>query len=902
LRACHGLAPAGAQAKYPAAFDDELEELRAMCLKDVQQKRAANRANIILMPEGDSIRLSGRDDMRTPLSQHVGVSLVARIWDISNIDVSATTFDVKFHLFISWYDPSAVGVKEGVLKPLKSGAEGWTNSGDRRIIVVPEVVIRNAVNIMVEDKAKAKVVDSSNGMCSCRAQYQARIRAEYDLRTFPFDCQLLEVSLGLECGSCDIRVEEGVSEITDQPMNLENWRLSEYAVGRAEGDAPSRVSMFLLVEREVRYYIFSVLLILCVTSYMTFAFYLLDAEKLGDRFVDLLKVALAQTSYKFSIEARLPKVADWTALDVYVVSCQVLFLLIAISFVIVWVFVVKLSSCVGTDVQPFMCFGLLITWTAWNIWWICHGNVMRRQMLNKTNAAIPERLPRPSETVRDSVLARVSRTTISSPSSVSVVPALVSVAFRIWLIRNIDPIAGTFECKFRVFLEWLDEDARGLVKGKKCNIPVPDITIANALTSKVLDKSSAPEVVDPQTGHLATQILYQAKLQLDQAVVHFPFDCQWLAITLSLCEGAGDRRFLFQYCEIDGQLKFDEWTVLPEPAFSVLARHQTVSIQDTVMCGVLVRRCPRYYVVNIMAMMCLLTLLTFSIYFMDVTLFWERAEVFLGIYPLVVVFKLSAQGKLPKVNYSTKFDRYASDCQFLFHIIIAQCVIFALIIKLPVWFAVACDADGTDDVQWAVTLRGVELYFLTFLLFCWACRNVQFCIRAWGAFHLEPVEALDTRVLVRLQDQAFVNEHHCKEPCPGFDPARNYSSTQSDATNVSQVSQASEDAILRAVSHRCTIETPKSLAEASKIRNRLSSSRSSSRPSSRCTWGTTRASVEGVPRKRSWSVGDASSVSSRSERTLSRSSDHTVSEPSPTASGVYSPPNSPAVAKATLTK
>ena len=71
---------------------------------------------------------------------------------------------------------------------------------------------------------------------------------------------------------------------------------------------------------------------------------------------------------------------------------------------------------------------------------------------------------------------------------------VISIAFRIWLIRNVDLVKATFECKFRVFLEtrqhrasldvaslvghslrwelqsaqeWLDESAVGLEKGKK---------------------------------------------------------------------------------------------------------------------------------------------------------------------------------------------------------------------------------------------------------------------------------------------------------------------------------------------------------------------------------------------------------------------------------------------------
>lgn len=56
----------------------------------------------------------------------------------------------------------------------------------------------------------------------------------------------------------------------------------------------------------------------------------------------------------------------------------------------------------------------------------------------------------------------------------------------------------------------------------------------NAVQAEILDRSSAPEVVNPQTGHVAVQILFRATMRMDQQVRHFPFDCQWLAITVSL--------------------------------------------------------------------------------------------------------------------------------------------------------------------------------------------------------------------------------------------------------------------------------------------------------------------------------------------------------------------------------
>ncbi|CAJ1333676.1 unnamed protein product, partial [Effrenium voratum] len=110
-----------------------------------------------------------------------------------------------------------------------------------------------------------------------------------------------------------------------------------------------------------------------------------------------------------------------------------------------------------------------------------------------------------------------------------------------------------------------------------------------------------------------------------------------------------------------------------------------------VMCGLLIRRASRYYVVNIMLMLGLISSIAFAIYTVHVSLFWERAEVFLGIFPLIVIFKMSAQAKLPRVGYSTKFDAFATACQMLFLVIVMGCMAASFISNLPHWLK-PCDS------------------------------------------------------------------------------------------------------------------------------------------------------------------------------------------------------------------
>ena len=49
---------------------------------------------------------------------------------------------------------------------------------------------------------------------------------------------------------------------------------------------------------------------------------------------------------------------------------------------------------------------------------------------------------------------------------------VISIAFRIWLIRNVDLVKATFECKFRVFLDTRQHPER-LMLHRLLAIPCP---------------------------------------------------------------------------------------------------------------------------------------------------------------------------------------------------------------------------------------------------------------------------------------------------------------------------------------------------------------------------------------------------------------------------------------------
>ena len=124
----------------------------------------------------------------------------------------------------------------------------------------------------------------------------------------------------------------------------------------------------------------------------------------------------------------------------------------------------------------------------------------------------------------------------------------------------------------------------------------------------------------------------------------FPFDSQWLEIELGM-HSHDDRHCCFFYrgCEVDREITLDEWHI-----HSTFAEAATVEGLARIGFGVLVQRISRYYVVNVMTILFCISSLTFSLFVVDVTAFFDRAKVYMTILVTQVILKLSI-GNMKKI-------------------------------------------------------------------------------------------------------------------------------------------------------------------------------------------------------------------------------------------------------------
>lgn len=140
-----------------------------------------------------------------------------------------------------------------------------------------------------------------------------------------------------------------------------------------------------------------------------------------------------------------------------------------------------------------------------------------------------------------------------------------------------------------------------------------------------------------------------------------------------------------------------------------------------------------------------------------------RAEVFLGIFPLIVVFKMSAQGKLPRVGYSTAFDKYAITSQRLFMAIVGGCVGTSLIGVFTTWREVReCLPGDSDEVlsssdrDYTIVIRQIEKVIMGVLALYWVGYNVLFALNAWRVQRMDSSEVVKTSMPLQLQTPQFI--------------------------------------------------------------------------------------------------------------------------------------------------
>lgn len=164
---------------------------------------------------------------------------------------------------------------------------------------------------------------SADGTAEYRERFAARLSADFDLRAFPLDRQVLEIRVDSPIWPEDVltfQPKEGSVRIAEG-LELPEWHIegvrsrSEAVREDGERELSSEVVLELEVARRPGYYLGKVLLPLVLLVMVSWSAFWISGADLADRLGISLTAILTVVAYQFIITDDLPKVPYFTGAD-----------------------------------------------------------------------------------------------------------------------------------------------------------------------------------------------------------------------------------------------------------------------------------------------------------------------------------------------------------------------------------------------------------------------------------------------------------------------------------------------------------------------------------------------------------------------------------------------------------
>ena len=200
--------------------------------------------------------------------------------------------------------------------------------------------------------------DYSTGEIKHSQRYRGLISNNMDLRNFPFDSDVIVVSLGPKFYKEDKVVfkHELEFKIEDTAVHsaLEEWEVAlPVSIDFKQGAfGHGNVLLNIIVHRNSGYYIWKVLLINLLAGMFSWSVFLIPASDISDRINSTLTLFLAEVAFLFVIADKLPKVSYLTVMDKIILGSFILLFSTAFESIIAYSFVAEnkfFSSCLGPN-------------------------------------------------------------------------------------------------------------------------------------------------------------------------------------------------------------------------------------------------------------------------------------------------------------------------------------------------------------------------------------------------------------------------------------------------------------------------------------------------------------------------------------------------------------------------
>ena len=253
--------------------------------------------------------------------------------DLRDLDAVTASFRFRGILTVTWcdprlaFDPAAAGVDERVLVGEAANAE------IERIFFVRAF----AVNSVEPPQITERILRiASDGSVSNDLNVSVLLRANYDLRRFPFDRQQLQLQVESFVWNAN-----QLQWVPDDEMTgfAENFDIPEWTITGVRANVStvdvirssepfSRLTITIDVKRKSGFYLWKVLLPLFIIVALSWSIFWMVDEKFGIRVRTSATGILTVVAYQFVAGQNLPRVGYLTLIDkIMVIS----FLLLAIT-------------------------------------------------------------------------------------------------------------------------------------------------------------------------------------------------------------------------------------------------------------------------------------------------------------------------------------------------------------------------------------------------------------------------------------------------------------------------------------------------------------------------------------------------------------------------------------------
>lgn len=252
------------------------------------------------------------------------IEVCVKVLSISDVNVVDHSFCSEIILMIDWIDYSIAPLLDA------DNDEGKEIKWEDHF--VPNITIDNCIESKSASNSKPRVKSVKECRVTMTKRVMSVLRNRYDLRSYPFDNQTLEIKFK----------SRGVPNITGKSSTVvldspRTWRkhkghslgknvdwLSEWDIvsldGAPDGKCQDEYRVQINIARESLNAMSNLVLSLAVIVILSFTSYAIPIDDLADRLQVQVTLLLTTMTFKFILSDTLPSVPYLTTMDRYVIS------------------------------------------------------------------------------------------------------------------------------------------------------------------------------------------------------------------------------------------------------------------------------------------------------------------------------------------------------------------------------------------------------------------------------------------------------------------------------------------------------------------------------------------------------------------------------------------------------